>query len=121
MAVTYSQLASLLRGGVPLLRSLEVLRKQSSNQTLNACWVKSATASSREVRWATPMARYPARVQRNGHQHGQGGGEGGFLEEALERVAQFTEQQEDLKSQTVGALAYPVFLACRLAVDCDRC
>jgi general secretion pathway protein F/type IV pilus assembly protein PilC len=32
------------------------------------------------------------------------------LEEALERVARFTEQQEDLKSRTMGALAYPVFL-----------
>jgi general secretion pathway protein F/type IV pilus assembly protein PilC len=39
------------------------------------------------------------------------GGEGGFLEDALERIAQFTEQQEDLKSRTMGALAYPVFLA----------
>ena len=39
------------------------------------------------------------------------GGEGGFLEEALERVAKFTEEQEDLKSRTMGALAYPVFLA----------
>jgi general secretion pathway protein F/type IV pilus assembly protein PilC len=32
------------------------------------------------------------------------------LEEALDRVATFTEQQEDLKARTVGALAYPVFL-----------
>jgi general secretion pathway protein F/type IV pilus assembly protein PilC len=39
------------------------------------------------------------------------GGEGAFLEEALDRVATFTEQQEDLKSRTVGALAYPMFLA----------
>jgi general secretion pathway protein F/type IV pilus assembly protein PilC len=38
------------------------------------------------------------------------GGEGGFLEDALERIAQFTEQQEDLKSRTLGALAYPMFL-----------
>jgi general secretion pathway protein F/type IV pilus assembly protein PilC len=39
------------------------------------------------------------------------GSEGGFLEEALERVAEFTEKQEDLKGRTVGALAYPIFLA----------
>jgi type II secretory pathway component PulF len=39
------------------------------------------------------------------------GGEGGFLEEALERVAQFTEEFEDLKARTAGALAYPMFLA----------
>ncbi|MCH8839937.1 MAG: type II secretion system F family protein, partial [Planctomycetes bacterium] len=39
------------------------------------------------------------------------GGEGGFLEEALERVAKFTDQQAELKSRVMGALAYPIFLA----------
>ncbi len=39
------------------------------------------------------------------------GGEGGFLEDALSRVAQFTEQQQDLKNRTTSALAYPAFLA----------
>src|SRR5208283_45412 len=39
------------------------------------------------------------------------GGEGGFLEEALARVAQFTETQDDLKKRTMGAMAYPCFLA----------
>ncbi|MCA9156313.1 MAG: type II secretion system F family protein, partial [Planctomycetales bacterium] len=34
-----------------------------------------------------------------------------FLEDALERVAEFTEQQDDLKSRTAGALAYPLVLA----------
>ena len=32
------------------------------------------------------------------------------MEDALLRMAQFTEQQADLKGRTVGALAYPVFL-----------
>jgi general secretion pathway protein F/type IV pilus assembly protein PilC len=39
------------------------------------------------------------------------GGEGGFLEEALSRVAEFTEAQDDLKKRTIGAIAYPMFLA----------
>jgi general secretion pathway protein F/type IV pilus assembly protein PilC len=39
------------------------------------------------------------------------GQEGGFLEDVLKRIADFTESQEDLKSKVVGALAYPVFLA----------
>jgi general secretion pathway protein F/type IV pilus assembly protein PilC len=38
------------------------------------------------------------------------GTEGGFLEEALERVAIFTEQQAELKSRTIGALIYPAVL-----------
>jgi general secretion pathway protein F/type IV pilus assembly protein PilC len=38
------------------------------------------------------------------------GGEGGFLEEALSRVAEFTESSEDLKKRTMGAMAYPAIL-----------
>jgi general secretion pathway protein F/type IV pilus assembly protein PilC len=38
------------------------------------------------------------------------GSEGGFLEDALERVSGFVEQQEELKGKTLGALAYPVFV-----------
>ena len=32
------------------------------------------------------------------------GGEGGFLEEALTRVAEFTDAQDDLKKRTLGAV-----------------
>ena len=39
------------------------------------------------------------------------GAEGGFLEDALQRVAAFTEQQDELRSRTVGALIYPAVLA----------
>ena len=39
------------------------------------------------------------------------GQEGGFLEDVLRRIADFTEHQEDLKAKVIGALAYPVFLA----------
>src|SRR5207253_1346740 len=39
------------------------------------------------------------------------GQEGGFLEDVLKRIADFTEHQEDLKSKVVGAMAYPAFLA----------
>ena len=39
------------------------------------------------------------------------GQEGGFLEDVLKRVADFSEAQEDLKAKVVGAMAYPVFLA----------
>jgi general secretion pathway protein F/type IV pilus assembly protein PilC len=39
------------------------------------------------------------------------GQEGGFIEDVLKRIADFTEHQEDLKAKVIGALAYPVFLA----------
>src|SRR5262249_59097881 len=39
------------------------------------------------------------------------GQEGGFLEDVLKRIADFTEHQEDLKAKVAGAMAYPVILA----------
>jgi type II secretory pathway component PulF len=39
------------------------------------------------------------------------GAEAGFLEEALERVAEFTDKQEELRSRTKGAAIYPAILA----------
>jgi general secretion pathway protein F/type IV pilus assembly protein PilC len=59
---------------------------------------------------ADAMQRYPRVFSEMAVNMTRAGAEGGFLEDALERVAHFTEQQEDLKSRTIGALAYPVFL-----------
>lgn len=111
MAVAYAQLASLLRAGVPLLRALEVIRKQSSNQTLNRILSEVRNDVEQGSTLGDAIARYPRVFSEMAINMVKAGGEGGFLEEALDRVAQFTEQQEDLKAQTMGALAYPAFLA----------
>lgn len=111
MAITYSQLASLLRSGVPLLRSLDVLRKQASNQTLARVLGEVRDHLEQGDTLGDAIARYPHVFSEMAINMVRAGGEGGFLEEALERVAQFTEQQEDLKARTIGALAYPIFLA----------
>lgn len=60
---------------------------------------------------AEAMARHPQVYGEMAISMVRAGGEGGFLEEALDRVAEFTEKQEDLKSRTLGAIAYPIFLA----------
>ena len=111
LATTYSQLGSLIRSGVPLLRSIKILQDQSSNPKLRATLEdvhhrveEGATLGDAMARHQRVFGELPVSMVR-------AGGEGGFLEDALERVATFTEQQEDLKSRTAGALAYPVFLA----------
>ena len=110
MAATYSQLASLLRSGVPMLRSLAVIREQASNATLKQVMDDIYVAVEDGQPMADAMESYPRVFSEMAVNMTRAGAEGGFLEDALERVAHFTEQQEDLKSQTLGALAYPVFL-----------
>lgn len=110
MAVMYSQLAALLRSGVPLLRSLGVLRDQTSNKVLKEVLSDVYRRVEDGATLGEAMGRYPRVFSELAVNMVKAGGEGGFLEEALDRVAMFTEQYEDLKSRTQGALAYPVFL-----------
>src|SRR5260370_8263635 len=57
------------------------------------------------------MAQHPRAFNELSVSMIRAGQEGGFLEDVLKRIADFTEHQEDLKAKVVGALAYPVFLA----------
>jgi len=110
MAQFYSQMGALLKSGVPLLRTIGVLRDQSSNKVLKSVLsdVYSRVEDGSTV--ADAMVRYPRVFDEMAVNMIRAGGEGGFIEEALERVSQFTEQYEDLKGRTVGAMAYPLFL-----------
>src|SRR5215471_15796191 len=111
MATVYAQMADLLRSGVPLLRSLEVLKNQSSNAALGEVLSEVHAAVEDGTNLADAMQVHPRAFSEMAVSMVRAGGEGGFLEDALARVAQFTEQQQDLKNRTSGALAYPAFLA----------
>ena len=111
LATTYSQMSSLLRSGVPLLRTLALLKEQSSNVRLAEILDDVHTRVEDGATLAEAMERHEAVFRPVTVSMVRAGSEGGFLEDALDRVAAFTEEQEDLKSQTLGALAYPIFLA----------
>ena len=111
LAVLYSQLADLLHTGVPLLRSLELLERQSTNPTLQSVLrdVRGKVADGTGL--AQAMASHPRVFNELAVSMVRAGQEGGFLEDVLKRIAAFVEHQEDLKAKVIGALAYPVFLA----------
>lgn len=110
MAVVYGQLAALLRSGVPLLKSLAVLREQTSHKKLKAVLSEVHHRVEDGTTLADAMQRFPRAFSEMSVNMVRAGGEGGFLEDALDRVATFTEQQEDLKGRTVSAMVYPVLL-----------
>lgn len=110
MASTYGQLAALLGSGVPLLRSLEVLREQTPHKNLAVVLEDVHSRVQEGTTLADAMARHPRAFGELATSIVRAGGEGGFLEEALDRLAKFTEQQDELKSRVVGALVYPMLL-----------
>jgi general secretion pathway protein F/type IV pilus assembly protein PilC len=111
LAMAYGQLADLLRSGVPLLRAIEVVEKQASHAGLKAVLSEIHHRVEDGSTLADAMARFEGVLGEMAVSMIRAGGEGGFLEDALARVAQFTENQDDLKKRTMGAIAYPAFLA----------
>lgn len=110
MAQFFLQLAALMKSGVPLLRALEVLGNQSTLPALKITIEDLRDRIADGESLAEAMARHPRSFNDLAISIVRAGIEGGFLEEALERVARFTDQQAELKSRVMGALAYPIFL-----------
>jgi general secretion pathway protein F len=111
MATFYSQLADLLKSGVPLLRSLDILERQHNQPALSEVIREVRARVADGTSLAEAMAQHPKAFNELAVSMVRAGQEGGFLEDVLRRIADFTEHQEDLKAKVVGALAYPVFLA----------
>ena len=112
IAVFYEQLASLITNGVPMIRSLQILKEQTQIPVFqNALGDVIAKVEEGET-LSDSFARHPKVFSEMAVNMSRAGAEGGFLEDALQRVAKFTEEQAELKSRTVGALIYPAVLAC---------
>jgi general secretion pathway protein F/type IV pilus assembly protein PilC len=111
MTAFYSQLADLLHSGVPLLRSLDVLERQGSHAGLKEIIREVRAKVADGTSLAEAMAQHPRAFNELAISMVRAGQEGGFLEDVLKRVSDFTENQDDLKSKVIGAMAYPVFLA----------
>jgi len=94
-----------------MLRSVGVIRHQTSNARLKDVMDDVYRRIEDGATLADAMSRYPRVFNDMAINMTRAGAEGGFMEDALDRVSKFTEQQEDLKSRTAGALAYPIFLA----------
>lgn len=111
LCTVYSQLSDLLHSGVPLLRSLEIIERQATVPALSAVLQDVRAQISDGTSLADAMAKHPKAFNELTISMVRAGQEGGFLEDVLARVAEFTEHQEELRSKVVGALAYPVFLS----------
>jgi general secretion pathway protein F/type IV pilus assembly protein PilC len=111
LATFYAQLADLLHSGVPLLRSLDILERQTTSVGLREVVreVRAKVADGTGISEA--MAMHPRVFDELAVSMVKAGQEGSFLEDVLRRIATFTEHAEDLKSKVTGAMAYPVFLA----------
>jgi general secretion pathway protein F/type IV pilus assembly protein PilC len=111
LATFYSQLADLLHSGVPLLRSIEILERQGASPALAEVLKDIHARVADGTSLSDAMAHHSKVFNELSVSMVRAGQEGGFLEDVLQRIADFTDHQEDLKAKVVGAMAYPVFLS----------
>jgi general secretion pathway protein F/type IV pilus assembly protein PilC len=110
LAQFYTQLSDLLRAGVPLLRSLDLLVRQTQQMTLKLVVQEVRDQVADGMRLAEALRQHPTVFSELTISIVRAGEEGSFLEESLQRIADFTEHQEELKGRVIGAMAYPAFL-----------
>lgn len=110
LCVFYTQLSDLLRAGVPLLRSLELLERQTRHVTFKMVLQEVRDQVADGTRLAEALRQHPTVFPDLTISMVRAGEEGSFLEDTLQRIAVFTEHQEELKGRVFGAMAYPAFL-----------
>lgn len=110
IAVFYEQMASLLSNGVPLLKSLKILGSQTKIPALKTALDDVIRRVEDGEDLSEAFACHPKIFSDMAINMSRAGAEGGFLEDALSRVAAFTEQQSELRSRTIGAMIYPAVL-----------
>jgi general secretion pathway protein F/type IV pilus assembly protein PilC len=110
VAVLYSQFADLLRAGVPALRSLDVLSRQTSNTVLKEVLQEVRESISGGKTLADAMSEHPNAFNPLHVSMIRAGEKGGFLEDVLARIAIFTERQNEMRNKLIGALLYPAIL-----------
>ncbi|MCP4886930.1 MAG: type II secretion system F family protein [Planctomycetaceae bacterium] len=110
VALFYSNLADLLEGGVPLVRSLELLVGRNKNNSLTSIIGEIRVAVANGQNMSTAMREHPAAFDLFAVNIVKAGETGGFLEESLNSLSRFTERNEELRSRIFGAIAYPAFL-----------
>ncbi len=117
LSAFYSQLADLLRAGVPVLRALDVLSRTTSNAVLAEILkeIHSDVAGGESL--ADAMAKHGNAFSDLSIAMVRAGEQGGFLEDVLHRISAFIERQDELRNKLIGSMIYPcVLLTAGIAV-----
>ena len=102
------QLATLVNAGLPLMRGIEVLKRQMKDaqmkEALNGIGENIAAGGT----FSESLTAYPKIFDHLYVNMVKAGEAGGVLEVVLGRLAEFAEKSEKIKNKVKGAMIYPV-------------
>jgi type II secretory pathway component PulF len=106
------ELANLLAGGVPLARSLALLRREASTPAAKQLWSEIHDDVVGGAPLADTLAKWPKNFSSVYIAMVRAGEAGGFLDTVLSQIADFRVREQDLKGKVKAAMIYPIILAC---------
>jgi general secretion pathway protein F len=110
LAVVTRQFAVLIRSGIPLVPALTALAEQVEDERLARVLADVKGRVNEGASLADAMSAHPRTFSNIYVNMVRAGESSGALDVVLERLADFTEGQAELKSKVVGALIYPLVM-----------
>ena len=116
LAAMARQLSTMVTAGVSIIRSLEIIVEQISNERLREAVTQCIASIQAGDSFSASMAKSPEIFPPLMIHMVQAGETGGFLDDALTSVADSFESDVTLQRQVKSALTYPVIVLCLAAV-----
>jgi len=110
LAVMTRQLATMVGGGLPLVQALSALTEQIAHPRLKKVIAEVRELVNEGASFADALRQYPRIFSEFYVNMVEAGEQSGALEIVLERLADFTESQSELRSRLVFALLYPAMV-----------
>ena len=111
LAVATKQLASMIRTGLPLLDSLNIISDTAENPTIQYSFKEIATGISKGSTMSEMLDKYPEVFNEMYRALVNAGETAGLLPTTLDRQAKLLESLSKIKGQIKSALAYPSAIA----------
>jgi type IV pilus assembly protein PilC len=102
------QLATMMKAGVPLLQSFDIVSKGASNPAVARLLIDIKTDVETGSALATAFRKYPLHFDALFCNLVAAGEQAGILETLLDRLASYKEKIQAIKSKIKAALFYPV-------------
>ncbi|MGL1955985.1 MAG: type II secretion system inner membrane protein GspF [Colwellia sp.] len=110
LALITRQLATLVESGLPLEESLIAVAEQCEKNRIKSMIMGVRTKVTEGYGLAESMAEYPRVFNHLYRAMVAAGEKSGHLDKVLNRLADYTEQREQMRSQLIQALVYPVIM-----------
>ena len=107
-ALFASKLSALVNAGVPILRSIDLMRTQQRSTQFRRALTAMAQDVNQGDSLGNAMRRWPQVFDTLSIAMVEAGEVGGVLDETLQRLAKLLEDNAKLQNQIRGALGYPV-------------